>query len=67
MYVYLLIEFQSRVDRYAFGAPPADLRVSLLWQDLIRQGRITADGLLPPVLLRSCSTMALRSGPHKPA
>jgi predicted transposase YdaD len=48
LYVYLLIEFQSRVDR--FMAVRIANYVTLLYQDLIAQGRLTADGRLPPVL-----------------
>lgn len=48
IYVYLLIEFQSRVD------PWMALRVlvymGLLWQSLARDGELTPSGRLPPVL-----------------
>ena len=48
VYLYLLIEFQSGVDRYM------SLRmlvyVGLLYQDLIKQKQIGPSGLLPPVL-----------------
>lgn len=48
VYVYLLIEFQSTVDRYM--AVRLLAYVALLWQDLIKQGQTTSDGRLPPVL-----------------
>ena len=48
VYLYLLIEFQSGIDRYM------SLRmlvyVGLLYQDLIRQKQLGPDGRLPPVL-----------------
>jgi predicted transposase YdaD len=48
LYVYLLIEFQSRID------PWMALRVlvymGLLWQSLARDGELTPSGRLPPVL-----------------
>jgi predicted transposase YdaD len=47
-YVYLLIEFQTTVDRYM--AVRLLGYIALLWQDLIAQGQVTKDGLLPPVL-----------------
>jgi hypothetical protein len=47
LYVYLLLEFQSTVDRYMAVRLLAS--VALLWQDLIRQGRAKG-GQLPPVL-----------------
>ncbi|MBA3700485.1 MAG: Rpn family recombination-promoting nuclease/putative transposase [Planctomycetes bacterium] len=47
-YVYLLLEFQSTVDR--FMAVRLLGYIALLWQDLIAQKTIPADGLLPPVL-----------------
>ncbi|MCE8038906.1 Rpn family recombination-promoting nuclease/putative transposase [Halomonas sp. MCCC 1A11062] len=48
LYVYLLIEFQSRVDRFM----PVRIMsyVGLLYQDLIRQKAFTPSGKLPPVL-----------------
>ncbi len=48
IYVYLLIEFQSTVDRYMSVRLLA--YVALLWQDLIKQGQTTKDGRLPAVL-----------------
>lgn len=48
LYVYLLLEFQSGVDR--FMAVRIMAYVALLYQDLIRQGQLTAEGKLPPVL-----------------
>ena len=48
LYVYLLLEFQSTVDPYMAVRMPA--YVSLLYQDLIRQGKLTDKGSLPPVL-----------------
>jgi predicted transposase YdaD len=47
-YVYLLLEFQSTVDR--FMAVRLLGYIALLWQDLIAQQFVAADGLLPPVL-----------------
>ncbi len=47
LYVYLLLEFQSTIDR--FMAVRMLVYVGLLYQDLIRTGQLTADGLLPPV------------------
>jgi predicted transposase YdaD len=48
LYVYLLIEFQSTVDRHMAVRILAYL--GLLYQDLIRAGQLTGDGRLPPVL-----------------
>jgi predicted transposase/invertase (TIGR01784 family) len=48
LYVYLLLEFQSTVDRYM--AVRIMAYVALLYQDLIRTGRVTATEQLPPVL-----------------
>lgn len=48
LYVYLLIEFQSTVDR--FMAVRVMAYEALLYQDLIRQKALTPDGKLPPVL-----------------
>lgn len=48
LYVYLLLEFQSRVDAYM--AVRIMTYVGLLYQDLIRGGRLAAGGRLPPVL-----------------
>ena len=48
MYVYILLEFQSTIDR--FMAVRMLVYLGLLYQDLIRAGQLTADGSLPPVL-----------------
>ena len=48
LYVYLLLEFQSEVDR--FMAVRLLGYVGLLYQDLIRTGQLTRDDLLPPVV-----------------
>lgn len=48
LYVYLLIEFQSRVERYM--AVRIMTYLGLLYQDLIRQKNLTTTGQLPPVL-----------------
>ena len=48
MYVYLLLEFQSTIDR--FMAVRILSYVGLLYQDLIRSGQWTTDRRLPPVL-----------------
>jgi hypothetical protein len=48
LYVYLLLEFQSTVDRYM--AVRIASYVSLLYQDLIRNKHLTPKGLLPPVV-----------------
>ena len=48
LYVYLLLEFQSTIDR--FMAVRMLVYVGLLYQDLIRSGQLTAGGCLPPVL-----------------
>ena len=48
LYVYLLIEFQSTVDRYM--AVRILVYLSLLYQDLIRTEQVATDGRLPPVL-----------------
>jgi predicted transposase/invertase (TIGR01784 family) len=48
LYVYLLIEFQSTVERYMAVRILAYL--GLLYQDLVRSGQLAADGRLPPVL-----------------
>lgn len=46
VYLYLLIEFQSRVDKYM--ALRIMVYVGLLYQDLIKEGHVK--GLLPPIL-----------------
>ena len=48
LYVYLLIEFQSTVDR--FMALRLLVYVGLLYQDLVQTKQLAGDGLLPPVL-----------------
>ncbi len=48
LYVYLLIEFQSSVDRHM--AVRIMAYVALLYQDLIAQEQVPTDGQLPPVL-----------------
>ncbi|WP_018869230.1 Rpn family recombination-promoting nuclease/putative transposase [Thioalkalivibrio sp. ALgr3] len=48
LYVYLLLEFQSSVDR--FMAVRMMTYLGLLYQDLIRQKALTPGGRLPPVL-----------------
>jgi hypothetical protein len=47
-FMYLLMEFQSRPDR--FMALRLQAYVALLHQDLVRRGQLTADGKLPAVL-----------------
>lgn len=47
-YVYLLIEHQSRVDR--FMAVRLMTYMGLLYQDLLKEGELTADGRLPLVI-----------------
>lgn len=48
LYVYLLLEFQSTVD--PFMAVRIMTYLGLLYQDLVRSGRLTEQGRLPPVL-----------------
>ncbi|MDD5037289.1 MAG: Rpn family recombination-promoting nuclease/putative transposase [Methylococcaceae bacterium] len=48
LYVYLLIEFQSTVDRYM--AVRIMVYLGLLYQDLVRTGRLAAEARLPPIL-----------------
>ncbi len=48
LYVYLLLEFQSTVD--PFMALRILVYVGLLYQDLVREKKLTPDGRLPPVL-----------------
>ena len=48
LYVYLLIEFQSTVDRYM--ALRLMVYVGLLYQRLIEEKQLAEDGKLPPVL-----------------
>ena len=47
VYMYLLIEFQSRIDRHM--ALRMMVYVGLFYQDLIKQGQLGPDGLLPPI------------------
>lgn len=49
LYVYILMEFQTRVDR--FMAIRLMGYLALLYQDLIRQKAFTRSGKLPPVFL----------------
>lgn len=48
IYLYLLIEFQSTVDKYM--ALRMMVYQGLLYQDLIKQGMVLDDGRLPPIL-----------------
>jgi hypothetical protein len=48
IYLYLLIEFQSSVDKYM--ALRMMIYQGLLYQDLIKTGDVLKDGLLPPIL-----------------
>ena len=48
LYLYLVLEFQSRID--PFMAIRLLTYLGLLYQDLIRQGATTNNGKLPPVL-----------------
>ncbi|TBV14299.1 Rpn family recombination-promoting nuclease/putative transposase [Stutzerimonas kirkiae] len=48
VYLYLLLEFQSTPDR--FMALRLLTYVGLFWQQLEKQGQLTRDGRLPPVL-----------------
>ena len=48
IYIYILIEFQSTVDR--FMAVRLMTYIGLLYQDLIRTGQILKNNKLPPVL-----------------
>ena len=47
IYIYLLIEFQSTIDRYMAVRVP--LYALLLYQDLIKSKQITPEELLPPI------------------
>jgi len=47
-YVLLLLEFQSSPERWM--ALRVLVYVGLLWQHLVKEGRLPADGRLPPVL-----------------
>jgi predicted transposase YdaD len=48
LYVYLLLEFQSTIDR--FMAVRVMVYLGLLYQDLIKTKQLTRTGRLPPVL-----------------
>jgi len=48
VYLYLLIEFQSTVDKHM--ALRIMVYIGLLYQDLIKRGEVLSEGLLPPVL-----------------
>ena len=48
LYLYLLIEFQSRVDKYM--ALRMMVYLGLLYQDLIKRGDVLTDSRLPPIL-----------------
>jgi hypothetical protein len=48
VYVMLLLEFQSKPDRWM--ALRMMVYVGLLWQQLVREKRLLPDGKLPPVL-----------------
>ena len=48
VYLYLLIEFQSRVDKYM--ALRIMVYIGLLYQDLIKRGDVLAEARLPPIL-----------------
>lgn len=48
LYVYLLLEFQSTINR--FMAVRLLAYLGLLYQDIIRANQLTPDGRLPPVL-----------------
>ena len=47
VYMYLLLEFQSEVDRYM--ALRMMVYVGMFYQDLIKQKNLNSDGLLPPI------------------
>jgi predicted transposase YdaD len=48
IYIYLLLEFQSRSDRWM--ALRMQVYVGLLCQDLVKQRKLGRSGKLPPVL-----------------
>ena len=48
VYLYLLLEFQSSVDKYM--ALRMMVYIGLLYQDLIKRKEVLADGRLPPIL-----------------
>src|SRR3954470_20951314 len=55
VYVYILLEFQTRPDRWM--ALRMQVYIGLLYQDLVAQHRLSKHGKLPPVL-----TIALYRG-----
>jgi predicted transposase YdaD len=48
VYLYLLLGFQSSVDKYM--ALRMMVYISPLYQDLIKRKEVLADGRLPPIL-----------------
>jgi predicted transposase YdaD len=58
VYLYLLIEFQSSVDKYM--ALRMMVYVGLLYQDLVKRGEVLDDGRLPPIL-----PIVLYNGSHR--
>jgi hypothetical protein len=48
LYLYLLLEFQSSVDKYM--ALRIMVYLGLLYQDLLKRNEVLSDGRLPPVL-----------------
>lgn len=48
LYIYILLEFQSGVDRWM--APRMQTYVGLLYQDLVKRDELAAQSMLPPVL-----------------
>ncbi len=48
VYLYLLLEFQSSVDKYM--ALRMMVYIGLLYQNLIKRKEVLADGRLPPIL-----------------
>lgn len=58
LFVYLLLEFQSRIER--FMALRMLIYLGLLYQDLVKQGELTQSGKLPPVL-----PLVLYNGPQR--
>jgi len=58
LYVYLLLEFQSRIDKLM--ALRMLNYLSLLYLDLVKQGELTDSGKLPPVL-----PIVLYNGPRR--
>ncbi len=64
IYVYILIEFQSTVDR--FMAVRLMTYIGLLYQDLIRTGSLLDNGKLPPPYCRWYCIMANKAGMVQP-